>query len=168
MLKISLVAVLAVAPLLSYGAAANVDKQPVEADPVSSANVATTEPQYALQPASATDSNVATAGYVKGAYNASIRAINKVAADVSSLAEDVAGIDLSGVATQDGVVATVNQASASYTPGGTVGDVTIDAMNEWGSDTPGSITVPGGTFSGTPATIKPTVSQYYATAPSND
>lgn len=155
MLKISLVAVLAVAPLLAHGAAANVDKEPTHAATASAGNVALAGPQYALQPASATDSNVATAGYVKGAYNAAIKAVNKVAADVADI-----NADLTNVATQDGVVATINNASVSYTPAGAVDGVTIDAMNEWGSDTPGSVTIPGGTFRGTAATISPQVNTY--------
>ena len=158
MLKISLFAVLAAAPLLAHATSANVDKQPTVASPESDSNVATYGPQYAIMPASDKDSNVATAGYVKGAYNASIRAINKVAADVAE-------INAGDFATKTGVVATINQASASYTPQGSVADVTIKAMGEWGTETETDVTVPGGAFTGTSATINPTVNQYYATTP---
>jgi hypothetical protein len=163
MLKISLVAVLAVVPLLAQGATANVDKQPVVANPTSDNNVATYGPQYAIMAPSEKDSNVATAGYVKGAYNASIRAINKVASDVAGI-----NSDLTNVATKTGVVATVNQASAEYTPQGSVADVTIKAMGEWGSESETNVTIPGGAFTGTAAVINPTVNQYYAAAPSQE
>ena len=45
----------------------------------SNAPAATNNPKYALKTAHANDSNVASAGYVKGAYNAAIKAVNKVA-----------------------------------------------------------------------------------------
>ena len=163
MFKTSLVAVLTVAPVMAMAAAGNVDKQPIVANPTSDNNVAANGPQYAIMPAAQTDSNVATAGYVKGAYNASIRAINKVAADVAEI-----NSDLGDVATKTGVVATVNQAFANYTPNGTVSSVTIGAMDEWGSEEPGSVTIPGGAFTGTAAVISPAVDQYYATTPSDD
>jgi hypothetical protein len=158
MLKISLVAVLAAMPLLAHGAAANVDKQPATAAEGATGIVATTNPKYAIMPSAETDSNVATAGYVKGAYNASIRAINKVSERIDDIDGTLENLD--GLATKDGVVETINTSSASYTPAGTVADVTIDAMNEWGSDEPGTITVPGGTFTGTAATIVPKVTSY--------
>ncbi len=153
-LKISLVAVLAAMPLM-----ANAD--PVPGDPgatvsLETAPKAANAPGYALKQADPTnDGKVATAGYVKGAYNAAIKAVNKVAAQVDA-------IDLTGVATQTGVVATINNSSASYTPAGTISDVTIAAMDTWDSDTPGTITIPSNsfTFTGTQATIAPKVSGY--------
>jgi len=50
--------------------------EPAHADP---ATVATAQPGYALVNSNSTDVNAATAGYVKGAYNAAIKAVNKVA-----------------------------------------------------------------------------------------
>jgi len=62
---------------------------PVFADPVAgepthadSATVATAQPGYALINSHANDTNAASAGYVKGAYNASIKAVNRVANSV--------------------------------------------------------------------------------------
>ncbi len=244
MLKISLIAVLAVVPLMARAA----DGDPVAGAPVAlsateqtaDAVTAGTAPKYALAVQnSAKDGNVATAGYVKGAYNAAIKAINKVSevaggaiksvtsgtetsgngtiivdgnavsvyglgtaaytdadeydaagdadaaeaaakqyadtnkvdktdiatsigtsetasdtkvASQKAVAAAIEGLTNSG-ATQAGVLATIDDASATYTPAGSVGSVTIDVMDEWGSEEPGSITVPGGTFTGTQATI---------------
>lgn len=53
--------------------------EPTHADP---ATVATAQPGYALMNSHDTDVNAASAGYVKGAYNASIKAINRVANSV--------------------------------------------------------------------------------------
>ncbi len=75
---------------------------PVFADPVlyplntepgaaaANANVTTSvEPKYALaQSAGVTDSYTASAGYVKGAYNAALKAVNKVADMVATIPVD--------------------------------------------------------------------------------
>jgi len=82
MLGISLFAVLAVAPMLAN--AAVTDAEPTHATTASDTNVAAAAPQYALQAAGSKDSYVATAGYVKGAYNAAIKAVNKVSADTTT------------------------------------------------------------------------------------
>ena len=59
---------------------------PVFADPVAgepshadSATVASAQPGYALMNSHANDTNAASAGYVKGAYNATLKAVNRVA-----------------------------------------------------------------------------------------
>ena len=95
-LGISLVAVLAVSPMMAMAAAADVDKQPTHTESAAT-NVATANPQYALAQSNANDGNFATAGYVKGAYNASIRAINNVAGQVSNLGNTYAKKDLTNV-----------------------------------------------------------------------
>ncbi|MBO4480856.1 MAG: hypothetical protein J5742_04560 [Alphaproteobacteria bacterium] len=80
LLNISVIAALAILPL-----AANAD--PVAGDPVHDDNgaVASAAPKYQLAEANSTvDGVVATAGYVKGAYNAAIKAINKVATTAGS------------------------------------------------------------------------------------
>ena len=91
LLNISVIAALAVLPVAANAAAADVDKQPTSinmqaegAETTASNATATAAPKYELVTAHATDSNVATAGYVKGAYNAAIRAINKVSETASN------------------------------------------------------------------------------------
>ena len=77
LLGISLIAALAVSPMMANAAAGNVDKSPAEYS-----GTAGQEPGIALSPAfdlmasDASDSNLATGGYVKGAYNAAIKAVN--------------------------------------------------------------------------------------------
>ena len=130
-----------------------------------SAITASANPKYALKNAAATDGNVATAGYVKGAYNAAIKGINALSDEWGSLdtalynarvaLENAESSLEDNYATKSGVAATVNAAttSGSFT-GATVsgsfsnatisGSVTgsasgtIPAMTTWGSDTPGT------------------------------
>ena len=98
---ISLIALLAVGPLAANAAVGDVvasSVEPAHADP---ATVATNNPGYALVTEGANDSNVATAGYVKGAYNAAMKAINKVATTAGNAADQ----DLSNIsATGEGVI----------------------------------------------------------------
>jgi len=201
LLGISLVAVLSATPLMAFAVA---DGQPIPGDPgqtvtdaTAAANAtATNSPKYGLVTADSTkDGNVATAGYVKGAYNAAIKAVNAVAEEVDSkqdIINDLSDIrtnaaagagaaetishygdivthdadefltttDLNGVATTTGVVATVNAASATYTPHGTVTQGTIATVNDWATQGTGTITTTGIAFTGTQATITPTVSEY--------
>ncbi len=77
LLGISLVAVLAATPLMAFAAAGDIDKDP-GATVSENAPVAANGPKYGLATSDATDANAASAGYVKGAYNAAIRAINSV------------------------------------------------------------------------------------------
>ena len=77
LLGISLVAILTAAPMMAGAAVGDV----VAGDPGSTASgaaAATNPPKYALKTQATTDGNVATAGYVKGAYNAAIKAVNKL------------------------------------------------------------------------------------------
>ena len=64
-----------------------------------------------------------------------------------------------GMATEAGVVATVNAASATYTPAGTISG-TIPAMTDWESQTAANIDATDLSFTGTQATITPTVGSY--------
>ena len=85
LLGISVIAMLAVAPAFA---------DPVAGDPAhigtgvtASSVTASAEPEFALAQAnSETDGNAASAGYVKGAYNAAIKAINKVNSNVATTA----------------------------------------------------------------------------------
>ena len=90
LLSISVIAALAVLPMAANATAADVDKQPSAidmtaqgAETTASNATATAAPKYELVASHTNDSNVATAGYVKGAYNATIRAINKVSDELS-------------------------------------------------------------------------------------
>ena len=109
-LGISLVAVFAVAPLMAR-AETGLASEPTHAATAISGNTTTVAPQYEVASAdSTTDGNLATAGYVKGAYNAAIRGINKVAADAvqtanladKSLTIDAASLSVNGAAVLTG------------------------------------------------------------------
>ena len=198
-LNISVIAALAILPMAANATVADVDKQPTSinmeaegATTTASNATASGAPKYNLVTPHANDSNVATAGYVKGAYNAAIRAINKVsetavnAADknLSNLSDTgKANIAAQGIydastnydantvggaikdlktngATQNGVVATIQDATASKTgvnltvSGTPTGNVesnlsntsitasvsiptaaTVDTLTVWGDDT---------------------------------
>ena len=85
LLNISVIAALAILPL---AANAEVGDAITGADPThsdaTSGITATAAPKYALATEGANDGNVATANYVKGAYNAAIKAINKVSETANS------------------------------------------------------------------------------------
>ncbi|MBO7042924.1 MAG: hypothetical protein J6W08_03585 [Alphaproteobacteria bacterium] len=107
LLSISVIAALAALPMAANATAADVNKQPTSinmeaegAAAAATAATANTGPKYELAEAHSTDSNVATAGYVKGAYNAAIRAVNNVAGQVDSINTNLSGkanTDLSNV-----------------------------------------------------------------------
>ena len=84
LIGVSLIAMLAVGPLAAN--ATPVAGEPAHADP---ATVASAVPGYALAESESNDGNLATAGYVKGAYNAAIKAINKVATTADSAVQSV-------------------------------------------------------------------------------
>jgi len=115
-------------------------------------------PKYALKAAAQTDGNVASAGYVKGAYNAAIKAINKTA-DVLDTAIDMLddganGYDINAktlkvqgadVATQTGVVNTIKSASvtSALTNTGNVAiSTTVPVMDDWATDVPAANGIP--------------------------
>ena len=50
-------------------------------------------------------------------------------------------------------MATIDDATATYTPAGSVGDSTLTVVNSWGDDGTANVTIAGGTFTGTEATI---------------
>ncbi len=92
LLNISVIAALAILPLAAN--AADIDKDPGAT--TANAPVAQNAPKYALAEANANvDGVVATAGYVKGAYNAAIKAVNKVA-DMATNATNSANISYDG------------------------------------------------------------------------
>ena len=113
---ISLVAIFAISPMMA-GA------EVVAGDPgatTSGAPTASASPKYELKNAvPATDGNAATAGYVKGAYNAIIKGINKTQDEIDTINTNIGTYSntvehlLDNTATQTGTVATVNAATTS-------------------------------------------------------
>jgi len=98
-LRISLVALFAALPMMAMAA----DTYPVTADPgatTSTAPKAANAPKYAMAQSAATDVNAASAGYVKGAYNAAMKAINyvhdEVVAAQSTANDAVKGVKVNG------------------------------------------------------------------------
>lgn len=140
-----------------------------DADPGAKTNdapVATANPKYALAQAnSEVDTKVATAGYVKGAYNAAIKGINAVQGEIDTANTNLTNANTNltnaqnslttNYATKAGVVATVSSATTAgsfsgasvsgnfsdATVSGTVtgnASGTIPAMTTWGSETVGT------------------------------
>lgn len=85
LLNISVAAALAILPMVANAEVFSV------ADPATDANaaVASTDPKWALAEAGDHDGNLATAGYVKGAYNQTMKAINKVATKADTAVQGV-------------------------------------------------------------------------------
>ncbi len=99
LIGISLVAMLAVAPAFADPVATGTTPAAYNGNDASSVT-ASAEPEFALVEAnSQTDGNAASAGYVKGAYNAAIKAINKVNANVNANLATSAG---AGISKSDG------------------------------------------------------------------
>ena len=106
---------MAVLPLTANAAA--VAGEPAHADP---ATEATADPGYALVESDASDSGLATAGYVKGAYNAAIKAINKVATTADSA---VKGVQVNGA---DLTLDANGKANVTVAEGSTNGTVKVN------------------------------------------
>ena len=115
LLKISLLSMLVAMPMIA-GAA------PVAGEPVAGnadSPTATNTPKYALKGAGDGDGNTATAGYVKGAYNAVIKGINNTQDEINTLNTGITtyrnaiGHLTDGKATQDGTVATIKKATTT-------------------------------------------------------
>lgn len=85
LVTVSFITILAVLPMVASAEVFSV------ADPTTDANaaVAETNPKWALAEAGDNDDNLATAGYVKGAYNQTMKAINKVATTVGNTVQGV-------------------------------------------------------------------------------
>lgn len=85
-LRISLVALFAAVPMMAMAATGDpVAGAPVAQGTQTNAQVTTTvTPKFAVATEATTDVNAASAGYVKGAYNAAIRAVNTVYTDLNS------------------------------------------------------------------------------------
>ena len=90
-LGVSLIAMLAVSPMMAMA-----DTTPTHDD---NGPVATAAPKYATVSATAS-SNIASTSYVKGAYNAAIKAVNKTYADLSSAISDVSSAKMDKLYTE--------------------------------------------------------------------
>ena|GEM_PF-2709544 len=126
-LNISVIAALAILPMAANaavgeivpGAPTNITKVPVEQAAVQTADNVTAGdgPKYALALEGQNDGNVATAGYVKGAYNAAIRAINKVSETAS------------GALTADGKATLTNKTIDANGTGNSITNLETDNFN---------------------------------------
>ena len=95
LLNISVIAALAILPMAANADITTTDPGATNAD----APVAANAPKYSLATADETDANLATAGYVKGAYNAAIKAVNKVATTAANAAnQDLSNLSATGKA----------------------------------------------------------------------
>lgn len=126
-LNISVIAALAILPMAANaavgdivpGAPTNITKVPAAQATVQTAENVTADdgPKYALALEGENDSNVATAGYVKGAYNAAIRAINKVSETAS------------GALTADGKATLTNKTIDANGTGNSITNLETDNFN---------------------------------------
>ena len=103
-LNISVIAAVAILPMAANAATGDIVSVSDPATYTGNANVtASTAPKYALAVEAATDTtNVATASYVKGAYNAAMKAINKVSETASSAVKSVGAGTANGTISVDG------------------------------------------------------------------
>ena len=120
-LNISVIAALAILPMAANAAPVNGEPTTLGDNPPggqTAQNVtASAAPKYQLAEANnAVDGVVATAGYVKGAYNAAIKAINKVSETANSAVQSVTEGTTNGTVAVNGTdVAVHGLGSAAYT-----------------------------------------------------
>ena len=143
LLNISVIAALAILPVAANADITTTDPGATNAN----APVAANAPKYSLATADGTDANLATAGYVKGAYNATIKAINKVATTANSAVQSVTEGATNGTVSVDGTdVAVHGLGSAAYT------DSTAYATAAQGTKADNAETLLGNSAMGTTAT----------------
>lgn len=130
LLNISVIAALAILPVAANAATGDI----VSGDPAAASSVnpaqadnavtASASPKYALAVEAATDStNVATASYVKGAYNAAMKAINKVSETANSA---VKGVQVNGA---DLTLDANGKANVTVAEGATNGTVAVNGSD---------------------------------------
>lgn len=130
LLNISVIAALAVLPMAANAATGDI----VSGDPAAASSVnpaqadnavtASASPKYALAVEAATDStNVATASYVKGAYNAAMKAINKVSETANNA---VKGVQVNGA---DLTLDANGKANVTVAEGSTNGTVAVNGSD---------------------------------------
>lgn len=129
LLNISVIAALAILPLAANAATGNIVTVATPATATSQSQAdndvtATTTPKYALAVEAATDTtNVATASYVKGAYNAAMKAINKVSETANSA---VKGVQVNGA---DLTLDANGKANVTVAEGSTNGTVAVNGAD---------------------------------------
>lgn len=124
-LNISVIAALAILPLAANAAVPDSDPGATTAD----APVAQHAPKYALAQSDGSDNIVATASYVKGAYNAAIKAINTVATTADSAVKTVKVNGTALTPTTEGVVnVTVAEGAADGTVAVNGADVSVHGL----------------------------------------
>jgi len=113
--------------------------------------VATHSPKYSLAESDASDSGLATAGYVKGAYNAAIKAVNTVATAVDGKQDALttaqqnavnSGITAAKVQDYDALVTANGNFATKDGVKATIGDATVTSSFSNGSVSSGSVTLP--------------------------
>jgi len=120
-LNISVIAALAILPMAANATPVAGDPANIATNPPSGQNAenvtASAAPKYQLAEANeAVDGVVATAGYVKGAYNAAIKAINKVSETANGAVQSVTEGSTNGTILVDETpVAVHGLGSAAYT-----------------------------------------------------
>lgn len=120
LIGISLVAMLAVSPLAANAAAVAGEPAHIGTGVTANDVTASADPEFALvEENSQTDGNAASAGYVKGAYNAAIKAINKVNAKQTTsagngIAKSSAGVISVTAKPDEGIVVDANGVAVNY------------------------------------------------------
>lgn len=156
LLNISVFAALTILPVM-----ANAEVFAV-ADPTTDANaaVAATDPKWALVEAGDNDNDLATAGYVKGAYNQAMKAINKVA---TTAAGGVKGVKVNGAElTPDAngkVDVLVSEGSANGTISVNNANVAVHGLGSAAYVNTGSIAGTAGTYDDTTSNLGATTIQ---------
>ena len=98
---ISLIAMLSVSPIMAFAEAVSTGTGdaytpasyvPANAQDTGASVTATTTPKFDLAQSAESDVNAASAGYVKGAYNAAIKAVNKVHEEAAAAQETATAI----------------------------------------------------------------------------
>ena len=129
LLNISVIAALAVLPMAANAATGDIVTVATPATATSQNQTdnnvtATTAPKYALAVEAATDAtNVATASYVKGAYNQAMKAINKVSETANSA---VKGVQVNGTDLQ---LDANGKANVTVAEGATNGTVAVNGSD---------------------------------------
>ncbi len=142
LLNISVIAALAVLPLAANAAVTDAVPGPTVTGDTATAATATTAPKYGLAAAESNDGNVATAGYVKGAYNAAIKAINKVSETAGNAAnQDLTNLSATGKANVS-AQGTVDTSGSTNYGTGTVG-AAINAIKTTADDAVQNVKVNG-------------------------
>lgn len=159
LLNISVIATLAVLP---FAANAEVGDA-VAGDPGTtnaSAPVAANAPKYNVATEGANDGNLATAGYVKGAYNAAIKAINKVSETADSA---IKGVKVNSSALTPDANGTVNVTVAEGATNGTVAvngaDVAVHGLGSAAYVNTGDLADTAGTYSNSTSGLTATTIQ---------